>query len=211
MSDQREEVLKLIKSHVNISDVFRRFGALGEVTYRGDELMICCPFHADELPSLGINDNRGVWHCFSCGRGGSAVNAFTSLYYKTNSVSISQEDAIKQILLEYPAVRMQLGGDYVGGVTAYKTGNEVLKELGAGFVARRLKVKEPSVTMNDVVITMRKAGMVDFYSIAQISSLMMSNMSPIDLLMFIEKQNSPVSESVATQLSVDELLNSVEW
>jgi len=30
-----------------------------------------CPFHAEKIPSLSISFVKGVWHCFSCHRGGS--------------------------------------------------------------------------------------------------------------------------------------------
>lgn len=32
------------------------------------DLFICCPFHTDESPSLGINLDKRVWHCLSCNR-----------------------------------------------------------------------------------------------------------------------------------------------
>ena len=29
-----------------------------------------CPFHDDHNPSLSVNRERGLWHCFGCNRGG---------------------------------------------------------------------------------------------------------------------------------------------
>jgi hypothetical protein len=36
----------------------------------GKEYMGWCPFHNDHNPSLSVNRERGLWHCFGCGRSG---------------------------------------------------------------------------------------------------------------------------------------------
>ncbi len=38
----------------------------------GAELKGRCPFHEDETPSLSVNRDKGVWHCFGCGAKGNA-------------------------------------------------------------------------------------------------------------------------------------------
>lgn len=35
----------------------------------------CCPFHADDTPSLSVYDNGRKWHCFGCGQGGNVIDA----------------------------------------------------------------------------------------------------------------------------------------
>ena len=37
---------------------------------RGKEWMGLCPFHEDRSPSLSVNEESRVWHCFGCGEGG---------------------------------------------------------------------------------------------------------------------------------------------
>ncbi len=37
----------------------------------GSEAMACCPVHDDRNPSFSVNVRSGLWHCFSCGAGGS--------------------------------------------------------------------------------------------------------------------------------------------
>lgn len=37
-------------------------------TYRANDIVIACPFHDDESPSCSINEYKGVYNCFSCGR-----------------------------------------------------------------------------------------------------------------------------------------------
>lgn len=37
----------------------------------GAELKGRCPFHEDDSPSLSVNREKGVWHCFGCGASGN--------------------------------------------------------------------------------------------------------------------------------------------
>lgn len=34
----------------------------------------CCPFHADRTPSFTVNDAKGFYHCFGCGRHGDVLD-----------------------------------------------------------------------------------------------------------------------------------------
>jgi DNA primase len=34
---------------------------------------VSCPFHEDRTPSLSISEAKGLWHCFSCERGGDGL------------------------------------------------------------------------------------------------------------------------------------------
>lgn len=40
---------------------------------------IACPFHREKTPSLSFNEERGIWHCFGCGAGGTLLK-FMYLY-----------------------------------------------------------------------------------------------------------------------------------
>lgn len=45
-----------------------------EVRQNGPSSFICtCPFHSDTNPSMGVSDDKGLYHCFSCGAGGDAI------------------------------------------------------------------------------------------------------------------------------------------
>lgn len=44
---------------------------------RGTNNWMCqCPFHEDNHPSMGIDLNRGIYHCFSCGRKGKMESLY---------------------------------------------------------------------------------------------------------------------------------------
>jgi len=65
-----EETLQHILSATDIVDLVGRYVKLRRVgtNYRG-----LCPFHQEKTPSFYVNPQRGSYHCFGCGVGGSAI------------------------------------------------------------------------------------------------------------------------------------------
>lgn len=55
------------------------------------KMMFHCPFHKDNHPSLGIDLNKGVYNCFSCGRKGGVEN----LFYEATGESLYSHLGIK--------------------------------------------------------------------------------------------------------------------
>ncbi|MGQ2936747.1 MAG: CHC2 zinc finger domain-containing protein, partial [Sphingopyxis sp.] len=42
---------------------------------RGKEEMVgCCPFHADDTPSLSVNAAKNLFNCFGCGASGGPID-----------------------------------------------------------------------------------------------------------------------------------------
>ena len=37
---------------------------------KGTQHTGCCPFHDEKTPSFQVNDAKGVYKCFGCGKGG---------------------------------------------------------------------------------------------------------------------------------------------
>lgn len=62
----REEI-EAIRERVNVVDVVSRYVS---VQSRGENFLAICPFHPDKSPSLTINPEKGLFHCFGCGEGG---------------------------------------------------------------------------------------------------------------------------------------------
>lgn len=54
-----------------IVDVISEFVVLKK---RGTSLIGLCPFHNEKTPSFNVSRNKGIFKCFGCGKGGSAVN-----------------------------------------------------------------------------------------------------------------------------------------
>lgn len=62
----REEI-ELIRERVDMVEVSSRHIALKR---RGKNYLAICPFHHDKRPSLVIDPERKLFHCFGCGAGG---------------------------------------------------------------------------------------------------------------------------------------------
>jgi CHC2 zinc finger len=56
---------------VPLDHFLRRLGF--DLTRRGHEWAMCCPFHEDRNPSLRINPAKGLWRCDPCDEGGDAI------------------------------------------------------------------------------------------------------------------------------------------
>lgn len=55
---------------------------------KGKEYKAQCPFHDDDTPSLSVNQNKNVWTCYSCQRGGDLVEFVTLLYGKSRGEAL---------------------------------------------------------------------------------------------------------------------------
>src|SRR5271155_3755527 len=57
----RADIVEIVGAHVRLRRAGRNFVGL-------------CPFHNEKTPSFSVNAERGFFHCFGCGVGGSAFN-----------------------------------------------------------------------------------------------------------------------------------------
>ncbi len=48
-----------------------------KIVKAGREFKAICPFHSEKTPSFTINDEKGFFHCFSCGAHGDAIRWLT--------------------------------------------------------------------------------------------------------------------------------------
>ncbi len=83
-----EDVIEEIRSQVNIVDVLSQFVQLKQ---SGKNLFGLCPFHEERTPSFSVSEDKQIFHCFSCGRGG---NVFKFLMELQN---ISFPEAVKKV------------------------------------------------------------------------------------------------------------------
>lgn len=71
--------------------IITRLGMTSNVYKGANNLMCSCPYHSDKHPSCGVNLTNGLYHCFSCNRGGT----LRSLYKDICGHSINKDLNIK--------------------------------------------------------------------------------------------------------------------
>ncbi|MYV16614.1 DNA primase [Furfurilactobacillus milii] len=71
-----EDVIENVRSSVNIADVVGQYVQLKK---SGKNLFGLCPFHEEKTPSFSVNEEKQIFHCFSCGRGGNVFKFLMEL------------------------------------------------------------------------------------------------------------------------------------
>ena len=63
-----DETLQAIRERISIVEVVSGYVTLKKA---GRNYTGLCPFHSEKTPSFTVSDERGLFHCFGCGAGGS--------------------------------------------------------------------------------------------------------------------------------------------
>jgi DNA primase len=109
-----QEKIEEIKNSVSIVDFISQYVPLKKAgkNYRG-----LCPFHTEKTPSFMVSDQKQIFHCFGCHKGG---NVFTFLMeYK----KISFYEAVEEIA-QYAGIPLKFEKD-----SASKDATELLYEI----------------------------------------------------------------------------------
>lgn len=56
------------------SDIYDVVSGYVRLTKRGSNYFGLCPFHNEKTPSFSVNQDKQIYKCFGCGKGGSVVN-----------------------------------------------------------------------------------------------------------------------------------------
>ena len=81
-----------IMDSTKIEEVVSEFVTLKK---RGINYIGLCPFHNDSHPSFSVSPTRGICHCFTCGKGGNAINFLMELE------QMSYPDALRWLAKKY--------------------------------------------------------------------------------------------------------------
>ncbi len=81
-----------IRERANILEVISDFVSLKKA---GKNYLGLCPFHSEKTPSFTVNEEKGIFHCFGCGAGGSVFN------FLMRANSLSFPEAVKELAKRY--------------------------------------------------------------------------------------------------------------
>jgi hypothetical protein len=80
-----------LKAEISLEEVLLECGAEfetgGQYGWRS-EVPFKCPFHPDSNPSAEMNTMKGLFHCFSCGVGGTVIDA-AMLHLETKDYKVA--------------------------------------------------------------------------------------------------------------------------
>ena len=88
----KQKTVELIFDTVKVEDVVGDFVHLKR---RGINMLGLCPFHQEKTPSFTVSPAKGIYKCFGCGEGGSAVNFIMELE------QLSYPEALRTLARKY--------------------------------------------------------------------------------------------------------------
>lgn len=104
--DERIKLLiKTIPSYYKVEQVLQKFNLLKGAVDKGEQYLICCPFHEDADPSFRIMKRAGIWNCFSCGQSGTLLK----LVHRLSTTSLSFYDFADNLLRSDKLLQNTLG------------------------------------------------------------------------------------------------------
>jgi len=110
----RADIVEIVGAHVRLRRAGRNFVGL-------------CPFHNEKTPSFSVNAERGFFHCFGCGAGGSVFNFIMRVE------GLTFPEAVRSLARKYGVTLPEhdVSGPAAGEREAMLKANEVAAEFFA--------------------------------------------------------------------------------
>jgi DNA primase len=97
---QNEIDFEGIKSRVSISDILAHYANVpNRVRYR-----IACPIHNGDGLNFSVDDDLGLYHCFTCGAAGDCISLYAALENLSNADAARKLSQDYQIEMKSPMV-----------------------------------------------------------------------------------------------------------
>ncbi len=95
------EWAEIIKGRYSISSVI---GETVRLRGRSGIFMGHCPFHNDSTPSLSVDDNKGVFHCFGCGAAGDVISYVQRMEGLSAWDAVARLDGGDRVITKQPSI-----------------------------------------------------------------------------------------------------------
>jgi DNA primase len=101
-----DETLQSIRDRISLVEIVSAYVSLKR---SGRNHLGLCPFHDEKTPSFTVNEERGLYHCFGCGAGGTVFNFIMRIE------RVEFLDAVEQLAKRAGVTLPERGGDDAAG------------------------------------------------------------------------------------------------
>lgn len=105
----------------------------------GKNYLGLCPFHGERTPSFTVNEEKGIFHCFGCGAGGSVFN------FLMRAKGITFPEAVKEVAKRY-------------GIALPERELSPEEQRRRSLQSRLLEINETAAAFYHQILTARKEG-----------------------------------------------------
>jgi DNA primase len=177
-----QEKIAEIRARASVVEVVSDYVTLKKV---GRNHIGLCPFHGEKTPSFTVNDEKGIFHCFSCKVGGSVFNFLMQYDH------LSFPEAVECVAKRYGIAVERLGNNSNSGAEADR---EVLYRLNECAAANYHRVLFNKVVGGRALDYIKKRGIDEL--IARRFLLGFAPPYGSGLLEIIKKEKLPLKDAL---------------
>lgn len=155
---------------------------------RLNSIMICCPFHSDDDPSLSFSYERRSWFCFGCEKSGDILQFLVELDRLHGNTNCTRASKANSILREDSNIKRIAGID-----TVYARETSFNNFENVPFKKRKFGSSNTTVTFNSLADKIAAKG--DYDLVERAVLMMQKGFTPelIDESIFNSKQKKQYS------------------
>lgn len=124
-------------------DILEIIGSRIQLKKSGANFWACCPFHSEKTPSFSVNPAKQFFHCFGCGRTGSAISFL--MEYSGLTFPEAIEDLAQSIGLTVPHEGSLISGQDRESKRQRTLALTEIMELASQFYRKELRKSEPAI------------------------------------------------------------------
>ncbi|GAX00094.1 DNA primase [Secundilactobacillus mixtipabuli] len=106
-----EQVIEQVRDATDIVDFISQYVQLQK---QGKNFFGLCPFHEERTPSFSVTEDKQIFHCFSCGRGGNVFKFLMELENLSFQEAVVKVAAFSHVSLDEQIVNAATGAGQHG-------------------------------------------------------------------------------------------------